>query len=362
MKLSDEKGPAPPDQQAVVADEDSGAAAADRRLPGAADLQWQGMPSLLAPELIARLTRPAPGRAIACVASDWGTMVAAASLGLWLREAWLWPLLWMCIGSRLHALGILAHDGAHGLLLPHRKANDCVVELFLAWPLFLSPASYRALHRGHHRFLNTGADPDWVRNRPDELASSSLLQFLQVMLGVSPRQAALVHMIRPSSRASHSPSPGSSVPPLRYVVLVVVVAGVAWMGVWREALLVWAAPFFLWFLPTMRLKGIAEHFAVANTSPLTAARTVLAGPWERYFLAPHNVHFHLEHHLFPSIPCTRLPEAHQALSAVPAFRTAAHVTGGYVAFLGECLAFRAHVRSSVTAEKDNDKADPVNAA
>jgi fatty acid desaturase len=90
----------------------------------------------------------------------------------------------------------------------------------------------------------------------------------------------------------------------------------------------------------MRLKGIAEHFAVANTSPLNAARTVQAAPWERWLIAPHNVHFHIEHHLFPSIPCTRLAEAHGALLREPRYVQGAHLTRGYVAFVREVLAAR----------------------
>ena len=305
-------------------------------VPGAVDLGWQGLPSLLPPDELARLTRPSPLRALATIAFDWLSWILVAALALRVDRAWLWPLAWVWIGSRLHGLGVLAHDGAHGLLLPRRRWNDAVVELLLAWPILLSPAAYRHLHRGHHRFLNTASDPDWARNRPDELVGSpSWTHTLRVLLGLSGRQARLVDMMRPAGADARP-----LVPPLRVAAAVVVVAAVASLGLWREALLVWGAPFVFWFLPSMRLKGIAEHFAVANTSPLNAARTVIAGPLERWLVAPHAVHFHIEHHLFPSIPCTRLAEAHRALLRVPRFVDGAHLTRGYVAFLRECVAAR----------------------
>jgi fatty acid desaturase len=320
---------------------DDGAGAFDA-VPGAVDLGWQGMPSLLSPDELARLTRPAPWRAMGAVAFDWCSWVLVAAIALRAGVPWLWPLAWVWIGSRLHALGVLAHDGAHGLLLPRRRWNDVVVELFLAWPVLLSPAAYRRLHRGHHRFLNTAQDPDWARNRPDELVGSpSWGHTLRVLLGLSGRQARLVDMMRPAGDDARP-----LVPPLRVLVLVVVVAVVAWRGWWVEALLVWAAPFAFWFLPSMRLKGIAEHFAVANTSPLSSARTVLPSPLERWLVAPHNVHFHVEHHLFPSIPCTRLADAHRALSRVPRFVDGAHLTRGYAAFLRECIVARRARRSA----------------
>jgi fatty acid desaturase len=308
----------------------------DDGLPGATELDWQGLPSLLPADDLVRLTRPAPWRSLAAIAFDWLSSILVAAVALTAQRAWLWPLAWVWIGSRLHGLGVLAHDGAHGLLLPRRRLNDLVVELLLAWPILLSPASYRALHRGHHRHLNTDADPDWARNRPDELVGSpSWGHTLRVLLGLSSRQAKLVDLMKPAGADARP-----QVPPLRMAVLVVVVAVVAVRGLWLEALLVWGAPFALWFLPTMRLKGIAEHFAVANTTPLNAARTVLANPLERWLIAPHHVHFHLEHHLFPSIPCVRLPEAHAALRRVPAFVRGAHLTHGYLAFLRECLVAR----------------------
>ncbi len=325
--------PGPPSPALAEGDDDGGDLAA---VPGAAHLGWQGMPSLLPADELQRLTRPAPWRALWAIAFDWASWIVVAALALHFDRLWLWPCAWVWIGSRLHGLGILAHDGAHGLLLPRRRWNDLVVELLLAWPVLLSPAAYRHLHRGHHRFLNTAEDPDWARNRPDELIGSpSWVHTLRVLLGLSGRQARLVDMMRPAGGSARP-----LVPPLRALVAIVVLAVVAWRGWWTGLLLVWAVPFVVWFLPTMRIKGIAEHFAVADTSPLNAARTVLAGPLERWLVAPHGVHFHLEHHLFPSIPCTRLREAHARLLRQPRFCEEAHLTRGYVAFLRECLAAR----------------------
>ena len=47
--------------------------------------------------------------------------------------------------------------------------------------------------------------------------------------------------------------------------------------------------------------------------PLRQTRTTLAPAWLRFLVAPHNVNYHLEHHLFMSVPQYRLPDAHRML-------------------------------------------------
>jgi fatty acid desaturase len=74
----------------------------------------------------------------------------------------------------------------------------------------------------------------------------------------------------------------------------------------------------LWVLPLvtvvqaiLRLRAIAEHGATTDfSSPLTAARTNLGPAWLRWALFPHHVNFHIEHHLYASVPMYNLPRLH----------------------------------------------------
>ncbi len=50
-----------------------------------------------------------------------------------------------------------------------------------------------------------------------------------------------------------------------------------------------------------------------TSTPLRAARTNLVPWYIRWWLFPHQMHYHIEHHLYPSVPHYRLPACHAAL-------------------------------------------------
>jgi len=52
----------------------------------------------------------------------------------------------------------------------------------------------------------------------------------------------------------------------------------------------------------MRIRSIAEHFALRHDHPLRQTRTVRAGRLERLLIAPHYIGLHIDHHLAASVP------------------------------------------------------------
>jgi fatty acid desaturase len=78
-----------------------------------------------------------------------------------------------------------------------------------------------------------------------------------------------------------------------------------------QYLVLWALPLVTVVQAILRLRAIAEHGATADfSSPLTAARTNLAPAWLRWLIFPHNVNYHIEHHLYASVPQYHLPRLH----------------------------------------------------
>ena len=98
--------------------------------------------------------------------------------------------------------------------------------------------------------------------------------------------------------------------------------------------------FLLWWLPALtgyslvlRLRSIAEHAAVGDpTDELRQTRTTLVPFWLAFFIAPHHVNYHLEHHLFMFIPHYRLARAHRLLGEAGVLERA-EVAPGYLEVL-----------------------------
>ncbi len=78
--------------------------------------------------------------------------------------------------------------------------------------------------------------------------------------------------------------------------------------------LLWFLPLVTMLQPILRFRAICEHGAVTDfASPLTAARTNFAPVWLSWFLFPHHVYYHAEHHMYPSIPHYNLGACHREM-------------------------------------------------
>jgi fatty acid desaturase len=77
----------------------------------------------------------------------------------------------------------------------------------------------------------------------------------------------------------------------------------AWSGYLLQYLVLWIVPLVTVVQAILRLRAIAEHGATTDfSSPLTAARTNVAPAWLEWLIFPHSVNYHIEHHLYASVP------------------------------------------------------------
>ena len=60
---------------------------------------------------------------------------------------------------------------------------------------------------------------------------------------------------------------------------------------------------------------------------------------ERLLLVPKNFQYHIEHHIYPSVPFHRLDELHAELMGVDHYREHAHLTRTYPHFFLECARY-----------------------
>lgn len=258
------------------------------------------------------------------------SLIAAA---VTISATWWHPLLYcvavIVIGSRINGLGALMHDAAHYRGYANRKLNDFVGEI-LALPTTASMAGYRNSHFAHHRELNSENDPDWQRNvglKEYEFPappSSVLLHIMQYLSGL--KTASAVGGFH-KNKETRDIAVGVARARLFFFAALLVSSIV--LGFWQIILLYWIVPLATVFLAIRYIRSVAEHYAVEHENVLNESRTVLAPIWELWLIAPWGLNYHLEHHLFPGVPCFRLGELHRLLMTRDPYPQIAHVTYGY---------------------------------
>jgi fatty acid desaturase len=268
-------------------------------------------------------------RATAAVLHDLGVLALAIGAGLY-----FWPnpfALLACvvvIGTRQHALFVIAHDAAHYLLYESRLLND-VVGRTCAMLQGLSMCTYRVIHRLHHNNLYGELDPDTalhggyprgraylVRKLLKDLSGLTAWKTYAYFLGGAPALNTRTHVaLRPLDDTSQKLR-GEARRDRNMVIgfhagLVLIFA---LSGYLLEYLVLWVVPLVTVVQAILRLRAIAEHGATTDfSSPLTAARTNVAPAWLEWLIFPHQVNYHIEHHLYASVPHYNLPSLHREM-------------------------------------------------
>jgi len=282
----------------------------------------------LPPDVVKRLTRIDPFRSWLGVGETVGLLALAIGAGAYWWTPWAVVPALIVIAGRQQACFVLAHDAAHYRLFRARWLNDLVGRM-LAAPVCLSMRTYRVVHRLHHNHLYEAQDPDiplvagYPRGRK-YLARKLLADLLGLNAWKTYAYFFGAPAINDDAAAANRPLDDTA-PDLRRaarrdrwsVVGFHVAAPIAAFaaGYLVEYLVLWLLPMLTIQQPLLRYRAIAEHGAVTDfSSPLTAARTNFAPWWLHWWMFPHNVSYHVEHHLYPSIPFYNLPECHRELA------------------------------------------------
>ena len=117
---------------------------------------------------------------------------------------------------------------------------------------------------------------------------------------------------------------------VRSIALVIIVLLSIIFNFWNMLILYWIVPLLTSSMVFFQVRSVAEHFAIKSDHAFNRTRTVISPFWEAWLLAPHNINYHLEHHLYPSVPFYKLPELHSRSMANEEYRNKAHITCGYL--------------------------------
>jgi fatty acid desaturase len=281
---------------------------------------------------VAELSRIDSWRALRDLALDSGVIVLAA----WFAETVMNPLTYVLavilIGVRFHALAVLMHDATHYRLFRSRGWNELAGEL-LAWLLLITLHGYRKNHFAHHRHLNTDADPDWARKKNDPyfaLPQGGRLVAVLLLKGIC--GARFFTEARNVIRNKQLQQVPRNLKIRRALFYMAVLAAAAYWNLWLLLLTYWIVPAMTSLAFILYVRSLAEHHGATmiwDGDMLSGSRHLEAKWWEKFLLAPHNVHYHVDHHLYPSVPYYNLPRLHTLLLTQPEYVARAHVTDGY---------------------------------
>ena len=245
----------------------------------------------------------------------------------------------LIIGSRQQALLVLMHEASHGNLFEHKFFNYWAAQVLCAYPVLADTKVYRTYHAKHHAWTQTKKDPDLVLTNRYPISKNSMMRkILRDMLGITgirqlfnrfsvafeDKESRLSKKLKTLARLI---GPGLLVNTIFLIFLVDI--GYEWIF-----FSLWLVPLLTWHQVVLRIRNISEHAALVShpRTELSVARTTLTSSFGKFFVAPYWVNYHLEHHLFPSVPCYNLPIVHQLLKE-KGYGDRANLENGYKSVL-----------------------------
>ncbi|WP_412545629.1 fatty acid desaturase family protein [Maricaulis sp. MIT060901] len=259
-----------------------------------------------------------------------GLMLAGNLLTLALAfvPAILWPnpltilMSVALIAGRQLAFAILLHDCAHNALFRSEVLNTLVGRWIGGAAVDVPLKLYRDYHLNHHKHAGTELDPDQGLVKDYPVTKESLRRkFVRDLTGQTGfKELALLWQ---------NPTLAGKAPFIAFQIVllsVLTLAGAPWaIALW------WLARIFVYPV-IMRVRNIGEHGVAADRYDTESRRnthTTRPRWWERPFVAPNHVNFHLEHHMFAAVPPYNLPRLHRLLSERGYYAGYDCVTEGY---------------------------------
>lgn len=270
---------------------------------------------LLSREELDPFTERNDRKAVFYIAFNWAFIAAI----FWVVAIWTNPLTILAgialLGGRQLAFAALMHDCGHRMLFSNKRANAILGQWLCAYPIYSDQPRYAAGHLKHHAFAGTRQDPDLPNYQAYPVSRESFRRkVIRDLTGQTGWKSVRATWQRGKRDLSKAPWNGNALAGhaimngLLFVVLLAFGEGVLF--------LMWPVAFLTSYMLIARLRQVAEHGAVPDLfdeDPRMNTRTTLVRPWEKLFVAPFHLNYHLEHHFLSNVPCYNLPALHRHL-------------------------------------------------
>lgn len=236
-----------------------------------------------------------------------------------------WPLalrlllslpLFLVAGQGVHLMGWIGHDGFHFTFHRNRYMSVALALLGSSMTVVFFNSGMAIDHWSHHRFANTGRDPDlgllrhyggfWSRllRQRNRANLHYFLRAWRLALG-RPLPAQIAHVRLPFA-----------LPVFRWIARANFALALMWLAIYLsiEA----RYPGFIWIgvlIPLIIggwLSGLRSFTEHADTEVGDLRNTRSRTHW-LLTIMEFGGNYHLEHHLYPSVPQWRLPRLHRWL-------------------------------------------------
>jgi len=230
--------------------------------------------------------------------------IGLAAAAIYFHRWWLKAISIFAIGfGPFHDLLVQGHEGTHDLISRNRRINDFFTWFTLALA-GISAEAHRRFHLDHHHRAHTPEDPEYQ-------------YFNRVVGGVPGWAYFFIPMFAQLGVNSYGLQKKMPAEVRGRIVLELagaffLHAAMAFVLGWRRYLLFVAAPMVTGLYVASVLRSVTEHHDVTEGSEWTNARSIVTHPVIEFLWS--NVNYHLEHHLYPSVPYHALPELRRALA------------------------------------------------
>lgn len=241
--------------------------------------------------------------------------ITQIALGVAVYHSLYWLVIPLVLLSShlMHGALIALHEASHGLLRKKRLLNEIDGTLIAAFSI-TSFSLYRVVHQSHHAHLATERDEElWPFVKPDVSRPARILAVvLELGLGFLYTQFLFVRaFLRPGSTIRRKD--------LRRRIRIelwltaalwtVILAAVAWWGLWKYLFWLYLAP--AWLAGNMQsLRKYIEHVGLTGATVNSSTRSIVAHGWLGKLVAFSLLHepFHGVHHKHSGLPHAKLPQ------------------------------------------------------
>jgi len=280
-----------------------------------------GIGDFATPDELLPFVEGSDAQAIRAIAFNWAMVgLIFAGVALWTNPLTL-VIGIALLGGRQLGFAALMHDCGHRILFSNKIANDIAGQWLCAYPILSDLPRYAAGHALHHAHAGTRNDPDLPNYQNYPITRASFRRkIVRDLTGQTGWKALRATWRRGQADIKRAPWKGNAIAGHLLVNCAMFYAlyllGAGWLY------LMWPAAFLTSYMLIARLRQVAEHGAVPDLfdlDPRLNTRTTLVRWWERPFLAPFGLNYHLEHHFHAGIPCYHLQQFHRFLASKGAY-------------------------------------------